>query len=444
MSVKAEFNKEFSQDSLRETYYSAIRYRSAVGVDRVNTKTFEENLTENIELILRKTHKGIYRFSQYREKLLSRGQKKLPRVIAIPTIRDKLTLKALSNILASIAPFNVFSLHSIVADIATNYLTGKYKSVLHLDVENYYPSIRHDLLVTELEKAIKDSEMLELIKNAIKQAIVPKPEGKGRTFKSVGMPQGLSISNILANVYLMPLDEKHSKKTTYKYYRYVDDILILCNEKETEQIKKEIIADCYKRGLPLHEETEGDSKTASGKISEGFSYLGYTFKPSGITVRNKSVDHLRDSIIKIFTNYKYSKTKNLRLLEWAIDLRITGCIFDNTRYGWLFFFSQINDMSLLHSLDHFIIKMCKRFNIDAGAIKFKLFVRAYHEITKNIRDTKYIPNFDELSIGDKRKILLDIFGWKAERMTEGDIEYQFKKRIYRTVRELEQDLARDS
>jgi len=267
------------------------------------------------------------------------------------------------------------------------------------------------------------------------------PGGK-KSYQTKGVPQGLSISNILANIYMAPIDCKYSKKSSYKYYRYVDDILILCDCTATNSLRDQITKDCNKLRLKLH--CDDPEKTVSCNLSEGFSYLGYVFKDSQISVRKNSVDNLRESIINIFTNYKYSKSHDLALLEWAINIRITGCIFDDTKYGWLFFFSQINDKGLLHSLDHFIKKQILRFGIDSKKIQIKKFVRAFHEITKNLKNTKYIPNFDLISIKDKRKILRNVFGLKIKLMSRTDIEYQFNKRIYRTIKDLEKDLARIS
>ncbi len=188
--------------------------------------------------------------------------------------------------------------------------------------------------------------------------------------------------------------------------------------------------------------SDDPEKSTSCSTSDGFTYLGYVFQNGKITIRKISVEYLRESIIKLFTNYKYSESHELSLLKWSVDIRITGCVFNKTKYGWLFFFSQINDLQLLNSLDHFIKKMIARFGIEPANMAFKKFVRAYHEITKNLSHTKYIPNFDEYSVSDKRKILSDIFGLKTQILKSDDIEYQFNRRIYQTVRDLEKDLAR--
>jgi hypothetical protein len=45
-------------------------------------------------------------------------------------------------------------------------------------------------------------------------------------------------------------------------------------------------------------------------------------------------------------------------------------------------------------------------------------------------------------VGEKRQLLRDAFGIERERMTELEIEKEFRHQIFKQVRELEQDLAR--
>lgn len=442
MSASSTFKHIFTKKYLEELYFSSVRYRAAVGIDRINMKVFERQLKDNTDIIYRKARNGTYIFSQYREKLLSRGASKYPRVISIPTIRDKLTLKALFEVMDIVYESETPFLHKIIKEVSLAVSEELYDGVLRLDVRDFYPSIHHDILLNQIKKRVRKKEILHLLKDSISQATVAKPSGGKRSYQTKGVPQGLSISNVLANIYMTPIDYKYSNKSSYKYFRYVDDILILCDCNATSALRDEITDDCNKLGLNLH--SDDPEKTVSCNLSEGFSYLGYVFKNSHISVRKESADNLRESIINIFTNYKYSKNHDMKLLEWAINMRITGCIFNDTKYGWLFFFSQINDEGLLHSLDHFVKKQLLRFGIDSNKIHIKKFVKAFYEITRNIKNSKYIPNFDLLSTKDKRKILRNVFGLKTKRMTKVDIEYQFNKRIYRIIKDLEKDLARIS
>lgn len=442
MSASSAFKLYFNEKKLEEIYYSSVKFRCAIGIDRVSAKVFENDLKNNISVIRKKSLRGTYSFSQFREKLLSRGAKKLPRVISVPTIRDKLALKALFEVLHSVYGMDAPFLHKIVKEVACGVSKGGYDGVLRLDVKDFYPSIRHDLLMTSLAKKIRKKEILYLIKNSISQQTVSKATSAQKNINSIGIPQGLSISNILASVYMHQLDRKYGKRSSLLYFRYVDDILVLCKQNKIDKIKKEIIDDCNKIGLTIH--SDDPAKICTGKICSGFSYLGYVFSDSLVTVRNKSLDNLRESIIKLLTNYKYSKKKDINLLAWTLNTRITGCIFNQTKYGWMFFFSQINDIQLLLSIDHFVRVQLIRFGVDPNSITLKRFTRAYHEITKNLTKTNYIPNFDETTLKEKREILRDIFGINAKLMKRHEIEYQFKRKIFQTVKDLERDLARHS
>ena len=444
MSASILFKKIFTKTNLRKIYSSSIRYKTVVGIDRINKRAFEKILQENINIIYRKARSGSYKFSPYREKLILRGRNKEPRLISIPTIRDKLILKALCVILHQVYKNDVPFLHEIINNISELLNKEIYDGVIRLDVKDFYPSIKHDFLLNQLRKRIRKKEILNLIGCAIAQPTLVKSKGTKNPRNHIGVPQGLSISNILANIYFLPIDKKYSNKDSIQYFRYVDDILVLCKFADTDGIKSEICTDCQKLGLDLHSDDEKNEKSKSCLIDDGFLYLGYVFNKREISVRKKSIEHLRESIIKIFTKYKYSKKPNIKRLKWAIDLRITGCIFKDTKYGWLFFFSQITDFKLLNSLDHFVKKQMKRYGIDLSAITFKKFIRAFHEITKNLSTTNYIPNFDKLSISEKRRILSDIFGFEKEQMKPDEIEYRFSTKIYRSVKELEKDLAKGS
>ncbi|HHH49875.1 MAG TPA: hypothetical protein ENK52_02725 [Saprospiraceae bacterium] len=301
MSASSEFKIVFQEKTLEDIYFSSVKFHCAIGIDRVNTKAFENNLKNNIKIILNKSRNGTYSFSQFREKLLSRGAERYPRVISIPTIRDKLVLKALFEILYSVYGADSPFLHKIVNEVAKGVSKKGFDGVLRLDVKDFYPSIRHDLLMKLVSKKIRKKEVLHLISNAISQQTVSKASSKNKTYNTKGVPQGLSISNILANVYMQPIDRKYQGRTSLLYFRYVDDILILCDQKKTEKIKKEIINDCNRIGLVLH--ADDPAKICTGKICSGFSYLGYVFNDSLVTVRKKSLDNLRESIIKILTNY---------------------------------------------------------------------------------------------------------------------------------------------
>ncbi len=98
------FRKNFSQRSLREGFYKKVKRKNTKGVDRADPNNFEKNLNENIKVINKKCLKGTYKFSPYLELLKLKGRGKEPRVISIPTVRDRIVLHQLKETLFEIFP----------------------------------------------------------------------------------------------------------------------------------------------------------------------------------------------------------------------------------------------------------------------------------------------------------------------------------------------------
>ena len=151
---------------MRELYFSLVRFRAAVGVDKINRRAFENNIDENIGIIYRKVRNGTYKFTPYREKLISRGSKKLPRVVSIPTIRDKLTLKALYEVLHATYQNQTPFVHRIINEVSMVLGAKEYDGVSRLDVKDFYPSVDHLLLLEQIKKRIRKHELLMLIANS--------------------------------------------------------------------------------------------------------------------------------------------------------------------------------------------------------------------------------------------------------------------------------------
>ncbi|WP_254844808.1 reverse transcriptase domain-containing protein, partial [Dickeya dadantii] len=81
-----------------------------------------------------------------------------------------------------------------------------FNSFIKFDVANFYPSIDHVKLISRLRKNIRDERVLKLIESAIKSPTVSKASKKDKP-SALGVPQGLSISNILATIYLSNIDK---------------------------------------------------------------------------------------------------------------------------------------------------------------------------------------------------------------------------------------------
>ena len=434
MKVKEVFDRYFSELILGNIYDEKIILSSAVGVDNIRRSAFFQIADEQIRIISRKSKQGNFKFTKYKLKLISKGRGKAPREISIPTIRDRIALRALCDFLAEIYSdqISIELPQDTVLRVKKSLEGAQWDGFIKLDISNFYPTIRHQELLSRLRRKIRDDDILELIHSAISTPTVASPK-LSDVASNLGVPQGLSVSNILANIYLLNIDKYISTYPNIDYFRYVDDILIFCKFDDAEKISKDIIGRFSRIGLKVHDPIKTPEKSKIGVLSESYEYLGYAFKRNVISVRRGSVDKLKSSLVAIFTAYKNSKNGSKEFLEWRLNIRITGCIFQSKARGWLFYFSQINDEKILHELDHFVSKMKKRFGV---SIKQKKFVRAYYETIHKKYETKYIPNFDEYTVGQMRRVLEKYFNYNFYNYTDDMIRHAFRKKIDRQVKDL--------
>ncbi|GKW28592.1 reverse transcriptase domain-containing protein [Pectobacterium brasiliense] len=437
MSSFDVFQKHFKIKNLRRIYKDIVSLSSACGVDNMTHEIFWRFQKEEIKTIRRKCLSGDYNFNKYKLKLISKGRGKAPREISIPTIRDKIALRAICDFLQEIYQ------EKVVFDLPQDMIVSvkdaidEYDYFMKFDVANFYPSVVHDKLISRLRAKIRDERILSLIKSAISSATVSKPKRDDLPSER-GVPQGLSISNILAAIYLLNIDDYFRNNPEIKYYRYVDDVMILCDSSVAIEITSSLISRFRRLGLNVYDPRKNPEKSSVGYLGKSeFGYLGYYFLDGKVTARKGSVENLRESLLAIFTGYKHSTLKSPEFLEWRINLRITGCIFQNKSKGWMYFFSEIDDETLLHELDGFLKRLCERFSV---SLNLKSFVRTFYQIRYNRRETSYIPNFDEYDLVQKSHILTHYFKKNVKGMTDEEIEYHFNKRISKQVKDIETDI----
>lgn len=110
-----------------------------------------------------------------------------------------------------------------------------------------------------------------------------------------GIPRGSSLSPLLGALYLLELDRK-MEKLDVKYFRYMDDILILARTrwklKEAIRVLNQTIND-----LKLEKHPD---KTLIGRIGRGFDFLGYHFDPKRFGVARKTVENFLSRAIRLY------------------------------------------------------------------------------------------------------------------------------------------------
>lgn len=384
------FEKFLLTKSLEERFDQKIKKSKALGTDGVSSKQFENILNSEIELIQRKVKNMTYAFSRFNEKLILKDKLSPPRAVYIPTVRDRLVLHTLNSYLTEKFSEDLRIHQKSVSENITEIIKileeEKFDTFIKLDVKNFFPSLDHKILLSKIKNKTQDKTALSLLKKALNRS-------------KQGIAQGLSISSQLAAIYLNDVDKKLKQCSNFKYFRFVDDILILCNKSDANTINLEIQQQMTDLKLKLHDPKIGGKSEYGSLVTDTFEYLGFSFKGKKISVRESSVEKLRNKIRKeIAKVYSNKKNKKLVLEDYReLNLKITGCLYNNKAYGWLFFFKPINDMELLYHLDWFVKKTLDGSGLSYDPQEIKSFVKSYFKI-KSLKPAKldsksYIPSF---------------------------------------------------
>lgn len=444
----ALFAALFSPLELRAAFESKFASSTGKGTDRLNGFQFASRAAHELSIASAKCLSGQYRFAPFMETLKTKGRDKLPRVIGVPTIRDRVILHQLNKFLSAVypdrVPKNVASTYvrAISADLQTK--VGDDIWVCGTDIKTFYDSIHRDRLSLVLRKRIKCVPALRLIEHSLVTPTVPKNTRRHRhdDYQSKkGVPQGLAISNILASIYMADVD-KPMRTMGVAYYRYVDDVLMFGTKDAVQKALKTLNSRLKYRGLALHDVASG--KTQVAPLSTPFGYLGYTFTWPTITVRDATVERFLQSIAAKFSDYTHNKGRRLEKFKYLTEARVaeiflmelnerlTGAISEKKRYGWIAYFNQITDLSLLHHLDKTIAGMFARLPDFKGVAPKELrkLSRAYFEMKFN-PEGGYVRNYDKIITPAERVKFLADRGriGPAETLTDAQIKDRYEKYI---------------
>lgn len=406
----ALFEALFSPQELEKVFLAKFTTTTGKGIDRLNGFQFAGRAKAELTVASAKILDGTFRFTPYLEVLRPKSRDKKPRLIGIPTVRDRVVMYQLNQFLARLYPERVP--RSVASTYVRALALDLEKRPLHTtwvcstDIRTFYDDIQQPRLLTILRKRIAAEAAIKLIGHAIATPTVPKNTRRTRhkDYASNGVPQGLAISNILASIYMKDVDDAMAKAGV-TYYRYVDDVLMYGEEAPVKAAFASLRGRLSRRGLKLH--PVGSGKTHIEVLAKPFGYLGYTFSMPKISVRESTTERFLQTIAAKFSDYAHNKSKRLEKFKYLTEARlndiflhelndrITGAISEKRRYGWIAYFSQITDLTLLHKLDDAVAKMFARLPEFGGKQPdgLKKLTRAFHEI-KFKPLGGYVRNYD--------------------------------------------------
>ncbi len=158
------------------------------------------------------------------------------RRLGIPCVLDRVLMQSIAKVLGEI--FNpTFSLNSYgympgrsvqqAARQAQRYYRQGYRFQVDIDLEKFFDTVNHDILMDRVGRRVKSKSLLKLLGRFLRAGVMVK----GRLQPTrIGIPQGSPVSPILSNILLDDLD-KELEKRGHKFIRYADDVAIFVKSK---------------------------------------------------------------------------------------------------------------------------------------------------------------------------------------------------------------------
>lgn len=205
-----------------------------------------------------------------------------------PSIDHSILKQRLRTLLGGPLPKDYYSVYKS----ATRYSQWQLKDLMHMQGLN--ANKRKDIKTFNQRKlAIEREQFREHVKKSVDQPW----KGTG-----CGIPQGLPISGVLANIFMMEFDEKMAKLAGNGgglFMRYSDDIiLVMPNEPSFSSCIEEIGRLCAEHKLSLEPSKTLRYVMKDGKIYQlgdeaakatKLQYLGFDFDGSRTRIRQKTV-----------------------------------------------------------------------------------------------------------------------------------------------------------
>jgi group II intron reverse transcriptase/maturase len=262
-------------DSLKSAFLRVKENRGGPGVDGVRISQFEKHLDQNLSLLQNELREKTYNPLPLLKILVDKGNGE-PRALAIPTVKDRIAQAAVLQVIEPLlekefedCSFGYRRNRSVKLAVQRikEYYDQGFRWVVDADIDAFFDTVDHDLLMEKVGRYIPDEDIRRLIVHWIKADIW---DGKSLSVMTRGIPQGSPISPLLANLFLDELDEAFLQRG-YRIIRYADDFIVLCNSPEKAKEALVFAEGILEKLLLKLDEGEVVS------FDQGFKYLGVTF-----------------------------------------------------------------------------------------------------------------------------------------------------------------------
>jgi len=293
---------------MNQTFSSIQLFKLCKKTEQIESELSKEELLNQLEITVQTINNDTFEFNL----------KQVNDYILTDKLSDRLILRKLNDNLRRLYKDQQSNRRIIISQIKTLLEETCTAWLLKTDIKKFYESINRPRLVEKLQTdPLLSYQSIKLLKKLFDNPLIAP---------QTGLLRGLAISATLSELYMRKFDKWIRQfPGVYYYARYVDDIIIFANSKNTILELKNQLNPQLKtlaEGLVVN-----DSKTREYDInnipeSNPLEYLGYKFtvnkikkneKSLVISIADKKVKKIKTRIILAFLNFL--KSKDFELLK---------------------------------------------------------------------------------------------------------------------------------
>jgi RNA-directed DNA polymerase len=354
---------EIGKREVWDAYRQVKANRGGPGVDGVSIEEFEADLKDNLYKIWNRMSSGSYFPPPVKAVEIAKTHGGGTRILGIPTIADRIAQTVVARRLeAKVEP--IFHSDSygyrpdrsaLDAVSACRQRCWKYAWVIDLDIQKFFDSVDHALMLKAVEKHA-DVPWLVLYVQRWLVAPMQLADGTLRP-RDRGTPQGSAVSPVLANLFMhYAFDMWMARENPgVPFERYADDAVVHCVSRgPAERLVAAIAERMEQVGLRLHPDKTKIvfCKNANRRATyehTAFTFLGYTFCPRG--ARNERENVTFTAFAPAISKQALKKLSGT-VGRWRLAHRTNLTLADLARWinpivrGWMQYYGRFNRSAL--------------------------------------------------------------------------------------------------